>query len=120
MRYLGVGSPGRNRRGPPLCALALLTLGACGGSTDSGDNGESEGEVHAAQQAVVAQTQCVSIVRTTTSGAAFDALLHSGNPGTNYGAIPTLQAGPGTNLESLLRFDLSTLPSLPVASATLR
>jgi hypothetical protein len=91
-----------------LTALAL-PVAACGRVEPA-----SEGNVAQAEQAL---TTCITIQR--GNGAASDARLSKNAKNTNFGGNPVLQVGEDDH--SLLRFDLSAIPSTAVVdSATLK
>lgn len=93
-----------------LGAPAALLWGGCSAPGDS-----TESQVGEAQQRL---TQCVTLQR-GTGGNVQDAMLSDPPTGQNYGSGPILRVG-GKD-ESLLQFDLSSIPSYAIVdSATLK
>src|SRR4029079_2217338 len=97
-----------------LLGLGAVSTSGCGTSgTESGNGGSGAGETtRSAQQALVAPQVCISIQR-GLSGTVADTLLANKTPASNFGTSAALVTGlvGGTQRESLLRFDLSTVPA---------
>ena len=111
------GIAAARRRLAAVAALGFLTVPALLGTGCAAppSGTDTEGQIGQATQNL---TQCVTFQR-GASGTVADAMLSSPPAGQNYGTSPILRVG-GKD-ESLLRFDLSSIPaSAVVNSATLK